>query len=208
MYERAFPNYTISIPTFDEFTPDGIVPKTLAVFNALCAISDDNKRDLFNFNELGDTVIDDDILKFIMTSEYPFMAKPYASILHVSLYRSMALTNDKMLAVDAQGNVVATEDLSMRQSHRARFSIVGDLNMLSRDALIRLRNNPAAADKLVAFLRDAGRVNPKDAYNKIYGIGPGVGRMRTVMTTGIIAMHSTQKPLTSAQTQQQMSSRG
>jgi hypothetical protein len=208
VYERAFPNYTIAIPAFDEFTPDGIVPKTLAVFNALCAISDDNKRDLFNFNELGDTVIDEDILNFIMKSEYPFMAKPYASILHVSLYRSMSLTNDKMITVDSLGSVVATEDLSVRQSHRARFSIVGDLNMLDKKALVRLRAYSGAANKLVAFLRDVERTDPQETYNKIYGIGPNVGRMRTVMTTGVIAMSNTHKPLTAAQTQHHMSSRG
>ena len=208
VYQEAFPKYTLTIPTFDEFIPDNIVPKTLAVFNALCVIEPDNKKDLFNFNDLGDTVIDEDILDFIMSSEYSFMAKPYASILHVSLYRSMSLTNDKMIVVDALGNVRATEDLSLRQSHRARFSIVGDLNMLDKNALIRLRNHKAAANKLIAFLRDSGRKNAQDMINTIFGIGPGFGRMKTVLTTGIIAQSITNKRLTAAQTQYQMTSRG
>jgi len=158
------------IPSFDEFIPTSIPIGTVSIFSALCQISEQDKRSLLNFNELGDVHVDSDILHFMKESEYPYLTEPYQSILHVSLYRSMHLSNYDAVEVDAALDVRSNVDLSLRVNHRVRFSVVANLALLDKAALDRLRRYPAALVKIVKAINEALRNNPgfSDLQNKPY----------------------------------------
>jgi len=152
--------YTLTIPSYDEFIPDSIPSGTVSVFNALCSITTINPRNLLNLRELDDVQLDPDILDFIKTSELPFITRPYQSILHLSMYRSMNLARDGAIIITPDLDIFSTTDLSVRQSHRIRFSIVSDLSFLSREALERLKRHPKAFVKIVKSVHESLRNNP------------------------------------------------
>jgi hypothetical protein len=151
---------TLTIPPYDEFRPDTIPVATVSVFNALCSISMVEPRNLINLRQLGDIEIDADILEFIEQSERPFITRPYQSVLHLSLYRSMSLARDDSIILTPELDVFATTDLSVRQSHRIRFSIVADLTFLTREALERLKRYPKAFVKIIKAVHESLRNNP------------------------------------------------
>lgn len=142
-------NSGISIPSFDEFYPNSILPSTVRVFTALTSVVPEDKKTLFNINDLGDFSLDPSILDFLITSEYPYLGRDFQSIFCLSLYREKNLTSSGSLTVDQNLNVFSTADLPIRKSHRVRFSLVTDLAYLTLEALARLRRYPIVKQKLI-----------------------------------------------------------
>jgi len=146
-------NNGLSIPHFDEFVPSQIIHGTLRVITALSCISEDDKRSLFNLGELGeDFAMDRDVLEFIQKSEYPFMGRPYHSILCLTLYENRFLRGPDSVKIDENLEVKASTDLSMRTTHRVRLSLVADLSLLTREAKERLKNWPVAGQKILTAI--------------------------------------------------------
>lgn len=164
------PRPSITIPNYDEFIPNDIVPGSVSIFNALCQLTATDKKTLINLKELGDVIIDSDILKFIQESEWPFLNKVYQSILHVSIYRSMVLANESLCEVKSNLDVCSKTDLDIRVNHRIRFSIIADITLINPTALNRLKKYPKALVKIIQSVNEGLRNNPgfKDLGNKNY----------------------------------------
>lgn len=195
------PKAGMTLPWYDEFQPNSIPSGSVSIFSALCQILPDNLREICDLKDLGTVGIDADILKFMMESEYPFLAKPYKSILNVSLYKSMRLQKYDQITVDNQLMVRSTADLSLRTSHRIRFSIIADWQLLDKAALDRLRLYPEALVKVISAVNDALRNNTgfKDlpigriTRDTLYGYLSGSDQIRrnTVQITNVIAARRT-----------------
>ena len=151
---------TITIPDFDEFIPEDIIPGTVNIFNALCQLTSTDKKTLINLKELGDVVLDKDIIDFLLQSEWPYISKTYKSILQVNIYKSMTLMSQEFCTVKSNLDICATNDLNIRQNHRVRFSVVCDLSLLDPDALARLKRFPRALVKIMKAINDGLRNNP------------------------------------------------
>lgn len=163
-------NAAITIPDFDEFIPEDIIPGTVNIFNALCQLTSTDKKTLINLTELGDITLDRDIIDFLLQSEWPFIYKTYQSILQVNIYRSMTLMSQEFCTVKSNLDICATNDLNIRQNHRVRFSVVCDLSLLNPDALARLKKFPKALVKILKAVNEGLRNNPgfDDLGNKKY----------------------------------------
>lgn len=159
--EEVRGNDGVDLPVFDEFVPSFIVPATVRVMTALCCITEEDKKSLFNIKELGeDFALDRDVLDFILQSEYPYMGIPYHSIICLSRYEDKFLRPPHSVTIDANGDVSANADLNMRTVHRVRLSLVADLVLLTQAARDRLKLFPKAAEKILtaidAALSDKG----------------------------------------------------
>jgi hypothetical protein len=154
------PVKTITIPPFDEFTPVSILSGTVSIFSALCQLDDNQPNMLFNLKELGDVLIDPDILVFIEAGEYKYLTKAYQSIFNVSLYRGNHLAGEGSLIIKPNLDVVSTIDLNKRINHRVRFSIVADIDYLSKATLSRLKTYPGVLIKTLSAVNDSLRSNP------------------------------------------------
>jgi hypothetical protein len=142
------PKAAVTIPAYDEFTPYSIVPKTRAFLNMLCFVDTATPRLIATLDDLGGYEIDQDILDFITKSEYPFLTKPYQSIIHASVYKGMSLYTHMDFTMSSPVNLSSLRDLDLRKNHRVRLSFVTDMASLSDGALKRLRTYPAAAIKI------------------------------------------------------------
>lgn len=154
------PGYFIRIPDHDEFTIPEPPPYTGTIFTALCESDLETKLDLLNLNELGDIILDPDILDFIAKSEYPYITKLYNSILQLSLYRGNFLAGNEGLSCDSSLNVRTNHVQDLRIVHHVRFSIVTNPTILTADALQRLRSYPKAFVKIVTCINESLVNNP------------------------------------------------
>lgn len=152
---RALANQGLTIPDFDQFVPNSIVPSTLRVCTVLNLITEADRRTLFNLKELGDYNLHKDILDFMEQSEYPFMGVAFQSIFVLSLYENENIQPDGCLVVDSQLNITSTYDLDLRKTYRVRLSMVGDMQRLTKAALERLKRFPAAFAKIIVALQHA-----------------------------------------------------
>lgn len=152
-------NYVLRLPEYDDFRLNQFHVGTGSVFIALCEV-DQDKKTLCNLKELGDIAVDEDILKFIQDSEYPYLSKLYQSILHVDLYRNEFLTEMRTLTVNSQLDISAVNPLDLRNQHRIRFSIVCDLTLLSKAAIDRLKLYPKAFVKIIAAINELLKNHP------------------------------------------------
>ncbi len=159
MANRSEREFMIRIPSYDDFIIPDVVKGTGSVFNALVEIGSD-KRSILNLTELGDYVIDEDILHFIKNSEYRYIGDYFRSILNLSLYRNNYLTGSGMLSCDANLNVSSNIDLDLRNQHRLRLGICVDITLLDPRALQRLQAYPKAMVKIIGAMNELLRNNP------------------------------------------------
>lgn len=194
----------INIPWFDEFIPDSVPSGTVNIFNVLCEFALPDKKSLFNLNELGDIYIDEDILNFIKNGEYQYITQPYNSVFKLDLYRGNKLAQEDMLVIDSNLNITSRIDLNVRENNRVRFGLVANLNLLSDQALKRVRSDPKAFVKIVLATNEKMRDNPqlldlyyknrvtKDDYNRLIMESKqplyAKGRMKTAQTAYIVAL--------------------
>ncbi len=149
----------IRLPRFDDFEIKHVPTGTGTAIIALCQV-DEDKRSLLNLRELGDMVLDEDVLNFIRDVEYPYITSLYKSIIHVSLYRNQHLTYTDMLSCDNTLLIKATENLDLRNNYRLRLSLITDLTLLPWEALDRLRRYPKVLVKIIACMNELLRDHP------------------------------------------------
>lgn len=159
MGNRADKDYVIRIPDYDDY-PLPQSPKGFGtVLTALTSLEDD-KKTLLNLNELGDTMIDPDIMEFIRLSEYPYICKDFSSILRLTLYRNSFVTSDR--TIDCTSNLIVRSpvEMDLRNQYRLRLSVCVDITLLRPQALLRLKNYPKAFVKILGAMNELLRNNP------------------------------------------------
>lgn len=152
-------NYNIKIPEFDEFTPASITPGTVSLFSVLCEIDPANPLFLFNLRELGQVVLDTDILDFISKSEYQYITAMNRSVFLISLYRNNILRSEDYLTVNSNLDVYATKPLDIRENNRVRFSIVSNLDYVPNNFFDRIKPYPQALVKIGSSVVETLRYN-------------------------------------------------
>lgn len=155
------PNPIITIPDFDQFSPTTVIPGSATAFYVLCTFDESLPNVLVDLKELGDMRIDDDIMEFILESEYPFITKSYRSILHLDMYHGGFLISDGFIQCDDQGVVRLDGTPNLRLEHRLRLSLITDTSMLTKEALERLRRYPKALAKILIAMNEAIRDHPR-----------------------------------------------
>ncbi len=157
---RAKPLDFIRIPDNDEFNLVNPPVYTGTIFTVLCETDLNSRKDMFNLNELGDVILDSDILEFIAKSEYPYITKLFDSIFNISFYRGNYLAGTGLIC-DSNLNIKTVDEQDLRIVHHVRFSIITDLTVLRKEALDRLRKYPNALLKVIHCLNETLMNNPQ-----------------------------------------------
>lgn len=127
------------IPSFDDWLPTFVPPRTASMLDILIGVGDD-PRELVNLEELGDFEFSPAALKFLR-KEWPFINRLYNSIFHLALYRWDKPLEDGKVTMDKDLNLRTTMDLDPRHVYHLRLTIVTDLSVLTKDALDRVRKD-------------------------------------------------------------------
>lgn len=155
------PQYTIHLPSYDEFIPSNVQFGTGTIFFALCTKDNPQSNELLNLNELGDLVLDADILTFLRESEYQYMTQLYQSVVQISLYRGEHLAGNEGLVCDRELRLSTLADIDLRTVHHIRFSLITDLTLLKEEAIARLRKYPKALAKIIEALNELLANHPR-----------------------------------------------
>lgn len=150
----------IRLPHYDDFVINNVPYGTGSVILALSEVDKDDKRSLLNLSELGDIVLDNDILDFIRDVEYSYVTRLYQSLIHLSLYRNGHLAREDSLECDNALNVSATTDLNLATKHRVRLSLLCDITLVKNPAIDRLRQYPKAFVKIIGSIYEVIANNP------------------------------------------------
>lgn len=149
----------IRIPFEDDFILPEPIIGTATFMSVLSTIDDKDKKSLFNIKEMGDYKFDDDILSFILGSEYTYINKLYQSPIEM-----IAILNGKidynLLEMDSDGNIKSKVELSLRDTIRVKFAIVTDYSFLTMSVINRLKKYPKACSKILQSVREAFIDNP------------------------------------------------
>ncbi len=162
----------IRIPEQDDYVIELRPPGVGTTMMIMCSLEPNNLISLLNLRDLGDYILDDDILEFIQESEYPFVNKLYHSIFHICLYRFDARLDDTSCRLDPDLNLVGTAEFSIRNQYRVHIGLVTDISLLTWQAIDRLRNYPRAFVKIIAALNEVLAGHPRlrelNQYKRIY----------------------------------------
>lgn len=158
--DRVNPNAYVRIPYFDDAPIPTLPPGIGPTMSVLCELALPDKRLLLNLNEVDPYLINQDIVKFMMESEYPYMHKPFHSFMQVLIYRNGKLVSHENFTVDNLLNITYKTDLNPRDQHRVILGIVTDVQLLQRDAIDRLRKYPKAFVKIIAAINELFRNHP------------------------------------------------
>jgi hypothetical protein len=141
-----------AIPSFDEFLPEQVIPHTLRVFTVMIQLDPANPRKLFNLKtDLGDIALNEDMWCCI-DKEIPYMCQPGQSVFNLSLYRQAHMMTPNWITIDSDYNVMATQDLDLRQYYHVRFSLMRDLRQVNPDSLKRLQSCPDCLNEILAAI--------------------------------------------------------
>lgn len=150
----------VCIPNYDDFIPDTTPSSCVGIFNALCQVDETDKVSLMSLTDLGDFVLNSDILNFIQNSELPFITQQYASIFYLGLYSNNVLNETGTLVCNPDLSIQATRTLDITKQHHVRLMMVTDLSMIYPAFFERARQNPAALCNIIASLNTSLSNNP------------------------------------------------
>ena len=149
----------IHIPDIDDYvyriTPKG----TATVVLGLLQIDQETPHALMNLGELGEALIDEDILAFIRAEEHLWLNKPYESFFGLQFYRDDDLMLASTIRCEPNLDIIPNENLDLRNTYRVRFSLVVDPTLLPLTAFERLRKYPKVLSKVVRAINEALRYN-------------------------------------------------
>lgn len=142
----------ISIPDFDEFIPADVPEGTWRMCTYLIGLTEDDKVNLFNIEELPMVEPLDPVIKKFFLEEAPYMTRQYASVFNIQLYQETDRLHESLIRVDQNYDLKATRNLDIRKTYHVRLGIYWDWRLLDKDAKDRLRLNPEVVDRLICGL--------------------------------------------------------
>lgn len=143
-----------TIPVFDEWRPDWIIPNTSTVFNAMTTIDPAAPSLLFELmGDLDGFWLDPSLREFIV-GEAPYMNTKGASIFDLRLYEDAYPMDDGLLSVTVPDLVVISNaTMDLRRQYHVRLALVNNLFTLGPAAWERLRGGGPAAVKILNCLQ-------------------------------------------------------
>lgn len=147
-------NPFIRLPYVDDYVFKYGFPGTAPYLTVLLQQSSEKDKLAFNMRQLGDIVIDEDILDFLSKGEYKYIGTPGRSIFHFDVLRGDALLSCPEAVMDENLSVHLTNDIHMRKPYRIRCALFTDLAFIQREALERLMAHPQAFVKIFGAINE------------------------------------------------------
>lgn len=153
------PDPIMRTPKFDDFKPTSAPQGTGISLLVLSSVDETDKKTLINLNDLGDVMIDPDIMEFIKGGEWRYICKQFKSIISLTLYINGGQRSSGSIECDSDLNIYATKELNLRNVHHIGVGLCVDLTLLPRDAMERLKAYPKALVKIIGSMNELLRNN-------------------------------------------------
>ena len=146
------------LPDFDDFRIEATPPGSATAFVALCFL-DEGRQTLLNLNDLGDYVVDKDLLSYFQ-GEAAYMTKLFHSFVHIALYKGHALQPNGSLEILSDLTVRSTVPLDYRAVYHVRIALMTDITLVVQAAYDRLAAYPKAFVKMLSALNELLAMDP------------------------------------------------
>lgn len=168
------------IPDFDEFTAKTGPGGHGNILSVLVEVDETDYVSLFNLKEIDPYVIDEDIMEFIIESEWSYMTKTHQSILGLNLYQDYKFKSGGMLTMTHDLDIKSVVELDLTKIYHVVLSLCIDLVYLNRAAIDRLKRFPRAFVKIIEAVNIGLKDHPdlkvisrknkisKEDFNKFY----------------------------------------
>ncbi len=179
-------------PAADEWQPRVVPPDTRAYLSLLLSIDPADSTALVNLSDLGDFVIDPEILQFIAAGEHFYLNKLHSSLMQISLYRNEQMVRHDRFTIDANLNVKLLEPSDLRCTYRLMISFCSDITKVDYRAVRRALPYPNVLQKLVRITRaNRGQIRRLLPYLDIEHLFmdlPNTGYSRQQIIDSIVSM--------------------
>lgn len=140
-------------PPYDGWTPDKLPGNTAIIASFLIGADKTTAgQKLLNLRELGQYVIQSEILDWIAGVEYAYLHVPSASPLQIALYRNEYLTGYQSISVNQNLDVILNQPLDLRKRYRVVLLQSKQLNC-DPSGIKRLASYPVAMRTILKSIR-------------------------------------------------------
>lgn len=164
-YKASLSNLVFRIPKLDTYIPTTKVTGTAGIFYALISL-DEDRSTLLDLHELDYIALNPNFIKYFEEVEYTYLCKPYQSLFNLSLYSGDALLDYTKLNCSSELIVSYDTQLSLRNNHRVRMSVVTDLTLINKAAFERIFNYDP--DLLKSYFDIVNKYTGSDLVNTDY----------------------------------------
>lgn len=132
--------YYLTIPDFDrEKLPDP--PNfTARMFSVMVTVDVNDLNALFSIDDIPKIKFKDSVKNLILTTEYPYIGKLHNSMFYIELYKNNKKDYNNEITMDDNGVLTSKLPLDIKSTYRVMFSVVTDLDMVTPEAKIRIKN--------------------------------------------------------------------
>ncbi len=191
-----------TIPYFDDFYTIHNIKCLQSIFTCLIQLTQEDKDVLVNLTDMGDYDIHPVILNFLK-KEITWLTRPFESVFNITMYVSNEIMDPRTISIDNALNIYNEIQLDYRKVYHIRFSVVTDLNLLTPEALERLRKDKDVLRLILDLINDKNKNIPLNGIGKDKQYVPkkeldkfinanlnpdNIMFMKTVQTLGIIAL--------------------
>lgn len=149
MVDRSIRNQGLSIPEFDEFEADQVMPNTIRIVELLVGVDDTGV--LCSLADMENFTFSPAVTQFLM-SEAQYMVNPLRSLFCVSLYRGNDLVQAPALVIQPNLDVTLVNPQSKRLVYHVRLDLYVDWTRIDPAAITRARQNAAALTEILKLL--------------------------------------------------------
>ena len=153
----------IPIPPYDDWVPTPLPKGTNSVMRVLLAFDHQYPVEMFSLKQIPDYAFTDVIMQY-MIKEVDRMRVLGNSLFYISVFKNERAMPTDSFTIDADLNLKLVTPADLRATYHARISVVTNLNMLTPDARLRLRDNK---DVLIEVIKSIFDKHTSDAVTKI-----------------------------------------
>lgn len=143
----------VPIPYFDDWYPSAKPLDIEGMLRVLCVVNPDNRRALFNLQEIPDIEFRDHMLDY-MLQEHDNLNKYRHSAVFVGLYEDGVLLEGDKVVVDDELNITTTFDMDLKKTYRVYVGVYTHWKNLVMGAYERLRKQGEIAFSILVGIEE------------------------------------------------------
>lgn len=128
--------------TLPEFDNEIILPTETylsRMFSVLIIVDESDPTLIFNIQDIPKISFKESVLKYIINQDRKYVTKRLQSMFYIELYKDSKKHYKNELYLTETGELRSTEPLDLKFTYRVMFNIVNDLNMLEKEARLRMK---------------------------------------------------------------------
>lgn len=132
-------NYYLTVPEVDSEKLPYPPAFYARMFSVLVIVDEEDRKTLFNINDIPKIKFREHVLKFILGSECEYVSDKFKSLFYIELYKDQAKDPSRVILYE-DGTLRSEYDMDLKSTYRVVFNVLTDLNLLDKISYNRVKN--------------------------------------------------------------------